>query len=47
MLEESCLIIAGEKSEKSMLSVFLSFNETQPKAKFFGVGGDEMRDVRS
>lgn len=43
MLEESCLIIAGEKSgEEHAMSFIPELLEKNPSLKLFGVGGDEM-----
>ncbi len=45
MLNNSCLIIAGEKSgEEHALSFLPSLIEQIPDCDFFGVGGDEMKN---
>lgn len=44
MLEESCLIIAGEKSgEEHAMSFLPDLLQRCPNLKLFGVGGDEMK----
>lgn len=44
MKEQSCLIIAGEKSgEEHALSFFNELKKASPETQFFGVGGDEMK----
>ena len=43
MVEESCLIIAGEKSgEEHAMSFLPELMSKKPDMKFFGVGGEEM-----
>ena len=43
MLDQSCLIIAGEKSgEEHALSFLPILKEALPQCHFYGVGGDEL-----
>ena len=45
MSNQSCLIIAGEKSgEEHALSFFKDLKILSPKTTFFGVGGDELKN---
>lgn len=46
MVEESCLIIAGEKSgEEHAMSFLPELMSKRPEMKFFGVGGEEMQEL--
>jgi len=46
MVEESCLIIAGEKSgEEHVMSFLPELMSKAPTMKFFGVGGEEMQGL--
>lgn len=45
-MSESCLIIAGEKSgEEHALSFLPTLMRISPETQFWGVGGDDMKDI--